>query len=311
RYVKRKYGWTVVLTQGAVFGLMAGSIIVVFYVLRRKRDRTKLAELRATELPDAPAYWSEGGIEIIAHRGYSARAPENTIAALELAVEYGATAIEFDVRTSADGVPVVIHDDSVERTTNGRGKVARLRLADLQKLDAGSWFGRAYAGEPIPTLEEVLIVMAGRMDRIYIELKERSFKPAVLDGIVDMIDRFGMTEQCVIMSFDWSYLEHVGTRSAFITTAYLVDNENRFLQALQRAQADGRALVDCNYRILLKAPELTRRAENMDIELAVYTVNDPTVASVLARHGIFRITTNEVEKLIRWAAGRSAEDERA
>jgi glycerophosphoryl diester phosphodiesterase len=93
---------------------------------------------------------------VVGHRGASADAPENTLAAFRLAAEQGAGAIELDAKLSADGIPVVIHDDMLERTTNGHGAVRAQDLAGLVRLDAGAWFDRRFAGEPVPTLEATL-----------------------------------------------------------------------------------------------------------------------------------------------------------
>ena len=92
----------------------------------------------------------------IAHRGASTIAPENTIAAFRKALEVGAGGLEFDVHFSKDGVPVIIHDEKLERTTNCHGLVQDLNLAELQALDAGSWFSTEFAGVSIPTLDQVL-----------------------------------------------------------------------------------------------------------------------------------------------------------
>jgi glycerophosphoryl diester phosphodiesterase len=100
---------------------------------------------------------------IIAHRGASAYAPENTLASFNLAIEQQADAIELDVKLSADGVPVIIHDASVDRTTDGHGKVAKLTLAELRQLDAGSFFSETFRGEKIPTLEEVFEAVGKRI----------------------------------------------------------------------------------------------------------------------------------------------------
>src|SRR5512136_2702473 len=89
---------------------------------------------------------------IIAHRGDKSHAPENTLAAFSLAAEEGADAIEFDVKLSADGQVIVLHDQTVDRTTNGKGNVSRLPLTALRELDAGMWFSEQYRGEKIPTL---------------------------------------------------------------------------------------------------------------------------------------------------------------
>ena len=111
---------------------------------------------------------------IIAHRGYSSEAPENTIAAFDLALEAGFPHIEFDVQLSSDNIPVVIHDRSVDRTTNGSGQVNRMSAAAIQKLDAGASFrnasGKFYTESKVPTLEEVLDRYKGKA-HLYIEIK--------------------------------------------------------------------------------------------------------------------------------------------
>ena len=95
-------------------------------------------------------------MELCAHRGLSGQAPENSLSAFILAAEAGLPWVELDVQLSADGVPVVIHDESVDRCSDGHGRVRELSLAQLQSLDGGSWFDPAYAGEAIPTLADVL-----------------------------------------------------------------------------------------------------------------------------------------------------------
>src|SRR6266705_642345 len=107
---------------------------------------------------------------IIAHRGASSYAPENTIVAFDLALQMGASHLELDVHLTRDDSLVVIHDDTVDRTTNGTGPVAHQMLAALQALDAGSWFGEAFVGVRIPTLAEVLTSYHGRV-HLHIELK--------------------------------------------------------------------------------------------------------------------------------------------
>lgn len=110
--------------------------------------------------------------EVQAHRGASAIAPENTIAAFRAAAEQGAKWVELDVALSADGVLVVLHDDSVDRTTNGSGSLGVLNAADITKLDAGSWFGAAFAGETVPTLDQTLAALADLGIGVNIEIKQ-------------------------------------------------------------------------------------------------------------------------------------------
>ncbi len=131
---------------------------------------------------------------IFAHRGASAHAPENTLTAFELAREQGADAIELDVKLSADGIPVVIHDHTVDRTTNGSGTVAELELASLQKLDAGG-------GQHIPTLAEVFSAV-GRDLYINVELTNyTTSKDALVDKVVDVIKRYDMQGRILFSSF--------------------------------------------------------------------------------------------------------------
>jgi len=107
---------------------------------------------------------------IIAHRGDPRRGPENTLASIRLALEARPDLVEVDVHLSADGYPVVIHDATLERTTSGKGKAGSLRLEELRQLDAGRWYGQAFAGERIPTLEEAWLAVTGD-SRLLVELK--------------------------------------------------------------------------------------------------------------------------------------------
>jgi glycerophosphoryl diester phosphodiesterase len=135
----------------------------------------------------------------VAHRGYSEVAPENTLPALAAAGPAGATFVEFDVRTTADGVPVVIHDRTVDRTTNGTGAVWELTADEVRALDAGSWFSAAYAGERVPLLTEVLDVLAGA--RLLLEIKPPATDEQVKVILAQVADR-GLLGRAVVQSFD-------------------------------------------------------------------------------------------------------------
>lgn len=131
---------------------------------------------------------------IFAHRGASAYAPENTLAAFKLAHQQGADGIELDVKLSADGIPVVTHDATVDRTTNGSGRVADLELATLQKLDAGE-------GQRIPTLDEVFASLGGQL-LINIELTNyKSPNDQLVDKVVKVIEKHGLSESILFSSF--------------------------------------------------------------------------------------------------------------
>ncbi len=138
---------------------------------------------------------------IFAHRGASAHAPENTLAAFELALEQGAHGIELDVKLSADGEVVVIHDATVDRTTNGRGRVSQLNLAALRELDAGSFFSQTFMGEKIPTLADVFETIGNRAC-INVELTNFA---TPFDGLADkvchLVQEFGLQKKILLSSF--------------------------------------------------------------------------------------------------------------
>ena len=134
---------------------------------------------------------------VIAHRGASAAAPENTLAAFRLAADLGADGIELDVRGTADGQLVVLHDASVNRTTDGAGRVAALTLDQLRRVDAGKKFGPSFRGERIPLLSQVFEVVAGRL-LVDVEIKAAGVEAALLD----LIRRMSMADSVLISSFD-------------------------------------------------------------------------------------------------------------
>lgn len=147
---------------------------------------------------------------IMAHRGWSGKSPENTLAAIKLAVnEPSISAIELDVQLSKDGIPVIIHDFTVNRTTNGDGFVKDLTLKKLRSLDAGSWFASNFDGEKIPTLEEVLQTVNGKKS-LNIELKVAGDIYAGLEEkVIELIKIFQVEKDVMITSFDHRRIQKV------------------------------------------------------------------------------------------------------
>jgi glycerophosphoryl diester phosphodiesterase len=240
-------------------------------------------------------------VEIIAHRGYSARAPENTIAALESAIAAGADAVEFDLHVSADGVPVLFHDELLERTSTGAGPLRGLPFATLRTLDAGSWFGSAFAGEPIPSFVDALACVRGRVARIYPEVKHYG-APEHLTRMVEVATTAGLADATVFISMDWGALERMRAVSPALNVGYIVEHPSRAAAAIARASGDPHALVDFDARILLADPALAAHSHERGVELAVWTVDDSATASRLLELGVRRITTNRVGDLLAWKA---------
>lgn len=244
------------------------------------------------------------GPEIIAHRGYSARAPENTLVAVDKAIAAGADAIEWDVHVAMCGTPVLFHDVNLSRTSNGVGPVRRRTLAQLQALDAGKWYGPEFAGEKIPSLAQALERTKGRVQRVYTEVK--GFREMEdLDRMVDIVRKAERIQDTVFISLDWAILDRIAGRDAQVGIGYIVDAVERFDEALTRAASDGRSLIDVNHRLVLERPELAQRAVERGITVAVWTVNEPAEAATLRAAGVTRFTTDQVETLLAWRAGKA------
>jgi len=143
---------------------------------------------------------------VVAHRGYRGLYPENTLVAFEAAIAAGADMVEADVCLTRDRVPVVIHDKTLYRTTNGKGLVSEHSLSEIKELDAGSWFSAEFKGEAIPTLEELLQLVKGKIS-VNIEIKNDSIEsPAPSDAIevqiCELVERLEMEDSVLISSFE-------------------------------------------------------------------------------------------------------------
>jgi glycerophosphoryl diester phosphodiesterase len=148
---------------------------------------------------------------IFAHRGASAHAPENTLAAFVLALKHGAEAVEMDVKLTADGEVVIIHDQSVDRTTDGTGKVAELTLSAIKKLDAGAYFDIAYAGEPIPTLGEYFDMLGQRIFTNVELTNYASPRDDLPDKVVALVKEHNLVERVMFSSFNPRALQRAQT----------------------------------------------------------------------------------------------------
>lgn len=227
---------------------------------------------------------------IWAHRGASAQAPENTLAAFQRAVECGADGLELDVHLSKDRLPVVIHDDTVDRTTDGRGAVAGLTLAQLQSLDAGSWFAEGFAGEPVPSLAEVLDVFAGQV-RLNLEIKAFDAGLAVLAQLAGY-----PAAEVVLSSFDVDVLIAMRNADPDLPLAVLYDEGNwrrRHDLALRlRARAFHPRADHVNRPML-------GRCRQSGLPVHAWTVDDHGLARRLVRAGVAGIFTNDPGSFLR------------
>jgi glycerophosphoryl diester phosphodiesterase len=239
--------------------------------------------------------------EIIGHRGYSARYPENTLPALEGALAAGCRSLEWDVHVSADGVPVLFHDDTLERTTDGAGLLHDQPLGRLRKLDAGAWFDPRFQGTRIPTLEEALEALEGRVDRIYPEVK-RAGGDQGLEAIVRLLRDSPLHSRTILISMDLELLPRVRRRDPELTLGWVVSRPEDLEPSARAVLADGNAVLDPDRRLLLADPERTRELVTRGVPLVTWTVDDVDEAEALREMGVHRITTNRVGELMAWSA---------
>jgi len=223
---------------------------------------------------------------VLGHRGASADAPENTLAAFVMAREQGADGIELDVRLSADGWPVIIHDDRVERTTNGTGRVAHLTVAELQALDAG-------AGQSVPTLDEVFETL-GPGFLYNVEIKDFGWRDTGIEAAVaDRIEAHHLTNQTVVSSFNPLTVRRARRHLPQSTLVALIRERRGSKFGHWLAAADG----DHPYYTMVDEAYMAW-ARQCGYRVHVWTVDDPAEARRLASLGVQAIITNK-PKLIR------------
>jgi glycerophosphoryl diester phosphodiesterase len=142
-----------------------------------------------------------GKVLVIGHRGALGYAPENTMASFEKGLECGADLLEFDIRMSRDGALIVMHDASVSRTTDGHGRIEDMTLAEIKKLDAGSWFGSQYRGERVPTLIEVLDWAKGRVSLVIEIKRDPQSIPGIEQKLIEALNDRSMIDEVIAISF--------------------------------------------------------------------------------------------------------------
>lgn len=225
-------------------------------------------------------------VEIVAHRGYAALFPENTMLAFQRALELGAHTIELDIHHSKEGVPVVIHDDSLNRTTNLTGLIRTLSLQDIRRADAGIKFSPQYAGCRVPFLEEALDLCSGR-SRLQLELKE-SINETEGKALLHLLKMHDMIEHTMIISFAISNLKLMRELHFSIELGYLMDKRI----PLETVKELGHATCCFNQSLALKQPEIVKEALGMGLDTAAWTIRDEQTAKKLNAIGIRRLTSD-------------------
>ena len=230
---------------------------------------------------------------LIAHRGASGHAPENTLAAFKKAVSLGATFIETDLQLTRDTRLVAIHDETVNRTTNGKGAVHDMTLAEIRRLDAGSWFGSEFAGERLPPLDEILEFAKKHDVVFYLELKPAGSwggEHALISGLRES----GQIARTVVISFDASILAAVRKIEPTLMTALLYDGQIE--KPLERALEIGARQLAV--RGDLVTPWLLTAARKKDLQVVCWTINHSAHMRLLMSAGVDGIMSDYPDRLV-------------
>jgi len=255
-------------------------------------ENTVATQLASIELLNTNRYTGTKDVKFIAHRGLSSCAPENTIPAYELAGKAGMWGAECDVQVTSDGIWVLMHDTTVDRTTNGTGNVYDLTLAQIKALVVGG--GTAVAKYPnlrVPTLEEYLLTCK-KFDIVPVmEIKSQAYTTANYDDLIVLIKKLGFEENAIIISFSYGILQEVRSRSKNIILQFLATLTPGAIDevlALGNASVDVSAVtkVDVEY------------AHSRGVMVNVWTVNSYQLAKTYIDFGVDFITTDQIGGVI-------------
>lgn len=218
-------------------------------------------------------FWNDHPVRAVNHRGFNKEAPENTIAAYRLSKENGFLFVECDVSFTLDGMPVLLHDDTVNRTSNGKGKISEMTFKDVRRLDFGSWKSDKYIGETIPTFEEFISFCRNAGLYPYIELK-KGLTGERARMLMDLVKRYGMFGKVTWISFFAESLVYIKeldrkARLGFLTERF---SEKDVLVALSLKTDENEVFIDSKYTLV--NPKRVKMCMDAGVPLEVWTIDD-------------------------------------
>ena len=237
-------------------------------------------------------HWPYPGV--IAHRGAGRLAPENTLAAMRLGASHGQSMFEFDVKLTGDGKPILMHDSSLERTTSGRGLAGAATLSEIAQLDAGSWLGPAWAGEPVPTYANVVAWLLANRMLANVEIKPSPGREAETGAVVAMVSAMawqGCAIPPLLSSFSPEALAAAQRVMPALPRALLLHRwPSDWLEQLKRLEC---VAIDVNHEILDR--ERIERARGEGFRVLTYTPNDPARVEQLREWGVDCVITDAID----------------
>lgn len=230
-------------------------------------------------------------MKIIAHRGASTYAPENTLAAFQKALDQQADGIELDVRLTKDNVPVICHDATVNRTSNGKGYIHNMTVSQLKKLDFGASFSNKYKGEMIPTLEETLTLIGDASITLHIEIKNGPIIPKNLEQkIVELVYKYGFEDRVVYSSFDHHSLQRLSEIDPRAKIGLLF--HINLIHLFEYIENTGLRVHSIHPNHFYVTEEMIEEAHKRNIEVNIYTVNNKAMALSYQQMGIDGLISN-------------------
>ncbi len=221
--------------------------------------------------------------KVIGHRGACHFAPENTLASLAKAKELGVAWVELDAMLTGDEEVIVMHDQTVNRTTNGQGEVSQMSYADLAKLDAGSWFGSEFSGERVPTLSDFLGRAAELAIGVNVEIKSYQGRDRqTAFRVIEILNQHDFTNGIIVSSFSWESLAVARALSEVYPLAMILDHWTADWQEYIRQLACFSVHVAAG----MLTPKIVDQVKSLDVRLAAYTVNSPEQAAKLFAWGV-------------------------
>lgn len=235
-------------------------------------------------------------MRLIAHRGFSSIAPENTLAAFELALQCGSTAVECDVQRTRDGELVILHDGTLNRTTNGRGAVRSKTLEELRPLSAGyaRKFGSNFVGERIPTFKELLLHVQHRA-HLFTEIKREGLARDGSDRreMIRLVREMDLVDEVTFISFEWEALEEMRSMFPDVRLGLLFDRYRPRRMFAIAKNLHPRILMG-RVDLVEEHPEIIRETHSRGMELGVYTVDALARLKQLEQSGVDGAATNRI-----------------
>lgn len=277
----------------ALFAALTTMALVLTFVLNPDAALVYASNmLGALRAPGEPAF-------IAGHRGDRAYFPENTIPALQGVLDSDFDFVETDIQMSADGVPVLMHDLTVERTTNGAGTVTELSLAELKSLDAGSWYGPEFAYTEVPTLDEFLAIFQDSKKKALLELKGIWTEDQVR-VVTALIYARGVQNRVIFQSFEFETLEALQKAASLIPRVLI--QRYLFTDAVALANSFGAIAILTSASSLESDPGLVERLHEAELGIILYTLNKKQSWSHALELGVDGIITDKPRSLNKWIA---------